>query len=119
MIQITPQMRILVAIEPADFRRGIDGLGHAGLSIRWPNGPGQPSWKSIAARFKVRWRAWVRCAWSRSGGRLTDERLQAWLLDSSQAEEQAAPAEKTNRRGPRAERSGRSVAERRSGNRRP
>ena len=26
MIQIAPQMRILVAIEPADFRRGIDGL---------------------------------------------------------------------------------------------
>lgn len=26
MIQITPQMRILVAIEPADFRRGIDGI---------------------------------------------------------------------------------------------
>ncbi len=26
MIQITPQMRILVAIDPVDFRRGIDGL---------------------------------------------------------------------------------------------
>jgi transposase len=26
MIQITPQMRIVVAIEPTDFRRGIDGL---------------------------------------------------------------------------------------------
>ena len=26
MIQITAQMRILVAVEPADFRRGIDGL---------------------------------------------------------------------------------------------
>jgi transposase len=26
MIQLTPQTRILVAIEPADFRRGIDGL---------------------------------------------------------------------------------------------
>jgi len=26
MLQITPQMRILVAVEPADFRRGIDGL---------------------------------------------------------------------------------------------
>lgn len=26
MIQITPQMRVLVAIEPADFRKGIDGL---------------------------------------------------------------------------------------------
>jgi transposase len=29
MIQITPQMRVLVAIEPADFRRGIDGLAQA------------------------------------------------------------------------------------------
>ena len=26
MIQITPQMRVLVAVQPADFRRGIDGL---------------------------------------------------------------------------------------------
>jgi transposase len=26
MIQITPQMRVLVAVEPADFRCGIDGL---------------------------------------------------------------------------------------------
>ena len=26
MIQITPQMRILVAVEVVDFRRGIDGL---------------------------------------------------------------------------------------------
>ena len=26
MIQITPQMRILLAVEPADFRCGIDGL---------------------------------------------------------------------------------------------
>src|SRR5947207_14990859 len=26
MIQIAPQMRLLVAVEPADFRRGIDGL---------------------------------------------------------------------------------------------
>jgi transposase len=26
MIQITPQMRILLAVQPADFRRGIDGL---------------------------------------------------------------------------------------------
>lgn len=27
MIQVTPQMRILVAVEPVDFRKGIDGLG--------------------------------------------------------------------------------------------
>jgi len=26
MIQITPQMRVLVAVEPANFRCGIDGL---------------------------------------------------------------------------------------------
>ena len=26
MIQITPHMRILVAVDPADFRKGIDGL---------------------------------------------------------------------------------------------
>ncbi|MGA7414165.1 MAG: IS66 family insertion sequence element accessory protein TnpB [Bryobacteraceae bacterium] len=26
MIQITPQMRIVVAFQPADFRKGIDGL---------------------------------------------------------------------------------------------
>jgi transposase len=26
MIQITPQMRILLAVRPADFRKGIDGL---------------------------------------------------------------------------------------------
>lgn len=29
MIQITPQMRLLVAVEPVDFRRGIDGLARA------------------------------------------------------------------------------------------
>ncbi len=26
MLQITPQTKVLVAVEPADFRRGIDGL---------------------------------------------------------------------------------------------
>jgi len=26
MLQVTPHMRILVAVEPTDFRRGIDGL---------------------------------------------------------------------------------------------
>lgn len=26
MIQVTPQMRIFVAVEPEDFRKGIDGL---------------------------------------------------------------------------------------------
>ena len=29
MIQLTPQSRVLVAIEPEDFRRGIDGLANS------------------------------------------------------------------------------------------
>jgi transposase len=33
MIQITPQMRLLVEIEPVDFRRGIDGLAQLCRSI--------------------------------------------------------------------------------------
>jgi transposase len=35
VIQLTPHMRVLVAVEPADFRRGIDGLAalcRAGLA---------------------------------------------------------------------------------------
>jgi transposase len=27
MLQLTPQSRIFVAVEPVDFRKGIDGLG--------------------------------------------------------------------------------------------
>ena len=49
---------------------------------------------------------------------LTEERLQALLLGSTPEVEDAAPAEKTNRRAPRPRRSGRSAAEKRSGNRR-
>ena len=29
MLQLTPQMRILVSVEPVDFRKGIDGLAQA------------------------------------------------------------------------------------------
>jgi len=33
VIQLTPQTRILVAIEPADFRRGIDGLARLAREV--------------------------------------------------------------------------------------
>jgi transposase len=33
MIQATPQMRILLAVEPVDFRKGIDGLASVCRSI--------------------------------------------------------------------------------------
>lgn len=33
MIQVTPQMRILVAVEPVDFRCGIDGLARVCTAV--------------------------------------------------------------------------------------
>jgi transposase len=33
MIQVTPQMRILLAVEPVDFRKGIDGLARVCTSV--------------------------------------------------------------------------------------
>ena len=63
-------------------------------------------------------------AWFRQLGQwlseedLTEERLHASRLGSASEVEEAAPAEKTNRRAPRPGRSGRSAAEKRSRNRR-
>lgn len=34
MIQVTPQMRVLVAVEPVDFRKGIDGLAMICRSVK-------------------------------------------------------------------------------------
>lgn len=33
MIQIAPQMRIMLAVEPVDFRKGIDGLAMASRTV--------------------------------------------------------------------------------------
>ena len=33
MIQVTPQMRILLAVEPVDFRKGIDGLARLSREV--------------------------------------------------------------------------------------
>lgn len=33
MIQVTPQMRVLVAVEPVDFRKGIDGLARIAKEV--------------------------------------------------------------------------------------
>ncbi|MBN1904961.1 MAG: IS66 family insertion sequence element accessory protein TnpB [Deltaproteobacteria bacterium] len=33
MIQLTPHMRIILAVEPADFRKGIDGLARICRSV--------------------------------------------------------------------------------------
>ena len=33
MLQVTPQMKVLVAVEPVDFRKGIDGLAAVCKSV--------------------------------------------------------------------------------------
>jgi hypothetical protein len=38
MIQLTPQMRILVGVEAVDFRKGIDGLARVCREVWWPTG---------------------------------------------------------------------------------
>ena len=71
MLQITPQMKVLVAVEPADFRQGIDGLarlckpvallgGHgASLGMRFYTGSMFPAEYKDAA-FIVRHGSWNR-----------------------------------------------------------
>ena len=65
-------------------------------------------------------RAWFRQLgqWLSSEEDLTDERLQASLLDSAPEVEEVAPTKSTHRRAPRPGRSGRSGAEKRSRKRR-
>lgn len=94
MIQITPQMRILVAVEPVDFRRGIDGLaqvcrdtlaadpfsgtvfvfrGRAGTSIKLLTFDGQGYWLCQKRLSKGRFRWWPPKVDSASTGLLAHE----------------------------------------------
>ena len=49
MIQITPQLRILVAIEPIDARKGIDSLAQTLVPLS--PGTGNPSVRNKRLRF--------------------------------------------------------------------
>ena len=94
MIQITPQMRILVAVEPVDFRRGIDGLaqvcrealaadpfsgavfvfrGRSGTSIKLLAFDGQGYWLCQKRLSKGRFRWWPGKAGSASARLLAHE----------------------------------------------
>jgi|GEM_PF-6437859 len=64
MIQITPQMKILVAVEAVDFRKGIDGLvgvcrigvNLSGLNQRhFPNLIGTPYSSISSVDLRDRW----------------------------------------------------------------
>ena len=94
MIQITPQMRILVAVEPVDFRRGIDGLaqicretlaadpfsgtvfvfrGRSGTSIKLLTFDGQGYWLCQKRLSKGRFRWWPTKAGTASARLLAHE----------------------------------------------
>lgn len=111
MIQITPQMRVLVAIEPVDGRKGIDSLArlcqeklaedpfsgcvfifrsHRGTTVRVLTYDGQGYWLLIKrlSQGKFRW-------WPEADGQ-SARRLEAWqaqlLLAAGDASRvQAAP----------------------------
>ena len=52
MIQVTPQMRVLVAVEPADFRKGSDGLSRVCKPILGVIQTSQTSWRIGQKRRK-------------------------------------------------------------------
>ena len=79
MIQITPQMRVLVAVEPVDFRCGIDGLAQrcravlgvdpfTGTVFVFHNRQALRLLLRLGARYRPDWRG-VRSVTSGSPGR--------------------------------------------------
>ena len=71
MIQLTPQMRIVAAIEPVDFRCGIDGLARLckemlkhdpfnGWVFVFRNRSARTCWPSAASRWPRRSRCAMR-----------------------------------------------------------
>ena len=93
MLQITPQMRILVAVEPADFRRGIDGL----VRLR-KDSPGQDPFAGSVFVFRNRRRTAIKALVYDGQGfwlcqkRLSEGRLK-WWPTSAQASERLSARE--------------------------
>jgi transposase len=113
VIQITPQMRVLVAVEAADFRRGIDGLAQlcrAGLgadpftgavfvfrnrrrtAIKLLVYDGQGFWLCHKRLSKGRFRFWPSPAGDPASAALQAHELQVLLRGGDPAATRAAPA---------------------------
>jgi transposase len=111
MLQITPQMRILVAIEPVDFRKGIDGLVQLckqslgedplrGVVFAFRNRratavkvlvyDGQGYWLCHKRLSEARFRWWPRAAGKRAES-LAAHQLQVLLSAGDPAATKAAP----------------------------
>ena len=110
MIQITPQMRILLAVVPADFRKGIDGLAalcrrelkadpfsgavfvfrnRRATSIRALVYDGQGFWLMTKRLSKGRFRFWPASAEATKA--LEAHQLQLLLWDGDPASAKTAP----------------------------
>ncbi len=111
MIQITPQMRILVAVEAVDFRKGIDGLARVcqeelkadpfsgclfvfrsrrATAIKILVYDGRGFWMCQKRLSSGRFRFWPRCASGRSKA-LEAHEVQVLLAGGDPARAQAAP----------------------------
>lgn len=112
MIQITPQMRILLAVEPVDFRKGIDGLAQQcrqvlqedpflgtlfvfrnrrGTSIRALVYDGQGMWLCTKRLSQGRFRWWPSTSGEASQG-LEAHQLHLLLWNGNPTLAQAGPA---------------------------
>jgi transposase len=112
MIQVTPQMRIMVAVEPADFRCGIDGLARlcrqrlrddpfSGTIFVFRNRrrtaikalvfDGQGMWLCQKRMSSGRFRFWPE-SMTESSRRLEAHELQLLFAGGNPATAQAAPA---------------------------
>jgi len=112
MIQLTPQMRIMVAVEPVDFRCGIDGLcrlcrqvlqddpfsgavfvfrSRSGTSIKLLAFDGQGYWLFQKRLSQGRFRHWPRSGDDHSARQLLVHQLQALLAGGDPEAAQAAP----------------------------
>jgi transposase len=114
MIQIIPQMRILVAVEPVDGRKGIDSLAplcqerlltdpfsgslfvfrsRRGTAIRILVYDGQGFWRAQKRLSKGRFRGWPESRNTREVARsLAAHQLQVLLAAGDPSATQAAPA---------------------------
>lgn len=111
MIQMTPQMRILVAVEAADFRKGIDALvrvcreqlqsdpfsgclfvfrSRRATSIKVLVYDGQGFWLCQKRLSSGRFRYWPRSA-TGAGQALQAHELQVLLMGGDPAQAKAAP----------------------------
>jgi len=111
MIQITPQMRVLVAVESVDFRRGIDGMARlcrealasdpfsgtayvfrsrSGKSIKILVYDGQGFWLAQKRLSQGRFRCWPEPA-GHAGAVLQAHELQVLLYNGDPSSTKAAP----------------------------